>query len=368
MKEIRLIIDAYKSIDFSLVKAALATVVHIEGSSYRRTGARMLILDDGTYLGGISGGCLEGDALRRAQHAIIQNKPVVVRYDTTQDDGYQIGVGLGCNGIIDVLINPLAHNKEDNLVLQLSKISNTREPRALVTVIGDKKNSALGKTLLYENDNQFLQSFAINDCNNAVLNDLKNCLQKNVSQTISYPSKEGETKIFIEVIPPPIQLIIYGGGYDIYPLLRMAKELGWHTTVVTTIAKAKKLLFETANKLVDNKEGEQLPTDKYTAILLMSHDYETDFINLQKLANSGASYIGLLGPRKRSLKMFDALEQQGKSISEENKNRIFSPAGLEIGAKTPEEIALSILAEIQSHFAGKEAMPLRMKQGTIHDN
>src|SRR5437870_12934040 len=113
MKEIRSIINAYNKIDFTSVKAALATVVRVEGSSYRRTGARMLVLDNGTYLGGISGGCLEGDALRRAQKAIIQDKPSIITYDTTQDDGHQIGVGLGCNGIIDVLFMPL-HNEDEN--------------------------------------------------------------------------------------------------------------------------------------------------------------------------------------------------------------------------------------------------------------
>src|SRR5215831_15553094 len=100
MKEIQAIVKAYNEIDFSRTQAALATVVHVEGSSYRRMGARMLVLDNGTFLGGISGGCLEGDALRRARNAIAQNKPSVITYDTTQEDGQQVGVGLGCNGII----------------------------------------------------------------------------------------------------------------------------------------------------------------------------------------------------------------------------------------------------------------------------
>src|SRR4029078_10413949 len=112
MKEIKSIIHAYNTIDFSHTKAALATVARVEGSSYRRTGARMLVLDNGTYLGGISGGCLEGDALRRAQKSIASNKTSVVTYDTTKDDDHQIGVGLGCNGIIDVMFTPLKVNDE----------------------------------------------------------------------------------------------------------------------------------------------------------------------------------------------------------------------------------------------------------------
>src|SRR6185437_4676671 len=106
MKEIRTIVDAWKTIDLHETRAALATVVRVEGSSYRRAGARMLVLDNGTYLGGISGGCLEGDALRRAQKGIALGHPSVITYDTTHDDD-QIGVGLGCQGIIDVLFTPL---------------------------------------------------------------------------------------------------------------------------------------------------------------------------------------------------------------------------------------------------------------------
>src|SRR6185436_5352780 len=155
MKEIQSILNAYSQIDFSRMAAALATVVRVEGSSYRRTGARMLVLDNGNYLGGISGGCLEGDALRRAQKAIAQDKPSIITYDTTQEDGAQIGVGLGCNGIIDVLFTPLHKNDLSNPVELLSILTSIREPKIVVTIIAAKENELLGKTILYETDEQF---------------------------------------------------------------------------------------------------------------------------------------------------------------------------------------------------------------------
>src|ERR1051326_1067136 len=177
MKEIKSIINAYNFIDFSSTKAALATVARVEGSSYRRTGARMLVLDNGTYLGGISGGCLEGDALRRAQKAIVQNKPSIVTYDTTQEDGAQIGVGLGCNGIIDVLFTPLHDEDDVNPVKLLSTLTNTREPRVVAAITGcDESMNALGQTILYENDEQFLHSFPIPQIANEILIDIKHCL------------------------------------------------------------------------------------------------------------------------------------------------------------------------------------------------
>src|SRR5215469_802948 len=149
MKEIRTIVSAWQSIDFQTTRAALATVVQVEGSSYRRAGARMLVLDNGTYLGGISGGCLEGDALRRAQKGIALQRPSVITYDTTQDDDYQIGVGLGCQGIIDVLFTPLRPNDPNCPLRTLASLTQIRRPVALITTTASPDPQQLGKTQLY---------------------------------------------------------------------------------------------------------------------------------------------------------------------------------------------------------------------------
>src|SRR5450755_4067387 len=134
MKEIRAIINAYEKMEKATTNAALATVVRVEGSSYRRTGARMLVTDDGVWVGGISGGCLEGDALKRARLAIAKSEPSLVTYDTTEDDAYQIGVGLGCNGIIDVLFTPLDNRDEQNPVRLLSGLMDKRQPSIVITI------------------------------------------------------------------------------------------------------------------------------------------------------------------------------------------------------------------------------------------
>src|SRR4051812_11904494 len=134
MKEIKAIISAYDAINSSGTRAALATVVRVEGSSYRRTGARMLVLDNGTWIGGISGGCLEGDALKRARIAINNDHPTLITYDTTDNDPHQIGVGLGCNGIIDVLFTPLDRSDPNNPVEVLKRCTHSnRETHVLLT-------------------------------------------------------------------------------------------------------------------------------------------------------------------------------------------------------------------------------------------
>ena len=377
MKEIRHIVEAYDRIDFSKNKAALATVARVEGSSYRRTGARMLVLDNGTYLGGISGGCLEGDALRRAQKAIAANQPSVVTYDTTRDDHNQIGVGLGCNGIIDVLFTPLDPSDAANPVALLRDRAHSRQPCLLATITGCETHpEALGKSLPFENQAQWLRDFPLSrqrladsntDLAETALKDALSCLKSGETRTLLYPTASGdEVRVCLEVLMPSIHLLLYGSNNDIYPMARIGKELGWDLTVMANPLKVEKSLFAMAAKVLHPRGEEHPEIDAYTAIVLMAHDYKTDLHNLQNLLHSQACYIGMLGPRKRAKKMFDAIEAGGNPIAGKDMERIFAPAGLDIGALTPEEIALSIAAEIRACFAGRSGGSLRMRKGAIH--
>jgi xanthine/CO dehydrogenase XdhC/CoxF family maturation factor len=378
MKEIRTIVQAYNSIDLTQTRAALATVVRVEGSSYRRAGARMLVLDDGTYLGGISGGCLEGDALRRAQKGIALHRSSVITYDTTQDDDYQIGVGLGCQGIIDVLFTPLRADDPFNPVRILAGLTGIRQPEVVLTVTGAPDPELLGRTFTGSADRAGLSAgmtglpvgigtelpigTGLPIGAGQLGGDIRQCLADRASRSFSY----GEVKIFIEVILPAIHIVAYGGNYDIRTLLNQAKELGWDSTVVLNTARADRGLLTAATKVMDNKTAGLPSIDVYTAVLLMSHDYRTDMINLQRVLPSAASYIGLLGPRKRADKIFEALAAEGHPLGEDELRRIYAPAGLDIGAATPEEIALSILAEVRGHFSGREGSPLRLREGSIY--
>jgi len=138
LKEIENIIQRYEKIDFSKEKTALGTLVKVEGSAYRRIGARMYVSDNGNWVGGISGGCLEGDALKRAKIAILKNESSIVVYDTTEDDPHQIGVGLGCNGRIEVLFTPIDAADENNQIEFLKRITTRREATILLQVLSVK--------------------------------------------------------------------------------------------------------------------------------------------------------------------------------------------------------------------------------------
>ena len=354
MKEINDIIKAYKQLDTKQHKVAMATVIHVEGSSYRRSGARMLVQDNGIWTGGISGGCLEGDALKKAKHCMISKDVKTVRYDTSNDDEKQIGVGLGCNGIIDVLLSPVIHDDEHNPIKILASCVNDRHINCLISVIHSETNGLeAGKMYKYGS-----QKVTFPD---ALIVDIQSALSSGKSAVKEYE----KLSVFIEILKPTINVVLFGYQYDIYPLLKIGNELGWNMSVAckqTKMTKAmksltKQLYFDAAN----------VEYDDHTAFILMAHDYKTDKDNLLMALNTDVPYIGMLGPVKRKNKALDELHTHGHSFSDEQLNRLYNPVGLDIGSVTPEEIALAILAEIRAHFSEKNGAPLRQKAGTIHE-
>ncbi|GAC1385412.1 MAG: XdhC/CoxI family protein [Ginsengibacter sp.] len=359
MKEIKAIIEAYCNNNFEKNKAALVTVVGLEGSSYRRKGARMLVFDTGDYVGGISGGCLEGDALKRARIAINKDKPSIIRYDTTQNDEHQIGVGLGCNGIIDVLFIPLDPSNKNNPLELLSEIKSSRDLNVLITI---NNGDCAGWTFLYKDASTFIDSFPVPEIANEAVEAIENCLLAKTSTTQNF----NNTSVFIELIVPAIHLYIFGSNNDIYPIGRIANELGWEITMIT---KRNKLRLNELNfkcEIIDINNQYDIKGDNFTAIVLMSHDYNTDLSNLSKLLKVKYFYFGILGPRKRGDKLFNELGEAYSHLPHEVKDKIFSPIGLDIGAATPEEIALSVIAEIKANFANRNGGFLKLREGTIY--
>ena len=371
MKEIKAIIAAYDTIDRVNVSAALATVVRVEGSSYRRTGARMLVMDNGVWVGGISGGCLEGDALKRARLAIAKSTTTLITYDTTEGDDYQIGVGLGCNGIIDVLFTPLDFNDQNNPVEILkSCVTANRQTNVLITITdlnGDWENIKTGEVIKYSN----AQSLAIFD-NENIEKRFVNLVAKQLVENKSAPAilslEDGRgVEAFIEILPPEINVVIMGYQYDVYSLSRLIKEIGWMVTIVANPQKLNTHITAVVDRVIAPDLFGSLHIDQHTVIILMSHDFKTDKYNLPIALATPAPYIGMLGPRVRSEKIWRELEEEeGVSFSAEELNRIYAPIGLDIGAVTPEEIALSLAAEVSAVLSTREGGFLRLRKISIH--
>jgi len=362
VKELKTILATFNNVDFSQRKAALATVVNVRGSSYRSPGARMLITDDGKWVGSISGGCLEGDALRKARQVMTAKKAITITYDTREESNQNLGIGLGCNGVIDVLIEPVDNGAETISLIQ--KIVTQNEPVALATRI---RGEFAGEKFLLDHHLQPQSEFSDSRLNPVVLQELTAVFNHKRSETKIIQGEE----IFFELIQPAISLIIFGGGFDARPVSTLAKSLGWDVQVTDEcVSHIAPVFFPTADKL-SLCQREFIDRDfivtPYTACILMSHNYEYDRDVLRKLLKTPTPYIGILGPRKRFDKMLQEFEAQHIALSTEDFQRIHSPIGLDIGAETPDEIALSILAEIQSKFANRSGGFLKYRSGPIHE-
>jgi xanthine/CO dehydrogenase XdhC/CoxF family maturation factor len=342
---------------------ALATVVGVRGSSYRSTGARMLITRDGHWYGTISGGCLEGDALRKAREVMHSQKPMLVTYDTNETAHQELKISLGCNGIIDVLIEPFDPNGAKAEIL--GTIASSDQLQILSTVI--TPGYKLGEQVLYDDQGKITGQ----PLSTIHKDYLQLTSQLRQPGKFSVDTDTGSYDILIEVIEPRIDLLVFGGGFDARPVIKLADFLGWKASVFD--ACAAHLIpkhFEKADSLVSCKKElleQKIIVKPYSAAVLMSHNYDYDRDALKALSKTSIAYVGMLGPRKRLDKMIDELKTQDCALNQPFLDRVHSPIGLDIGAETPEEIAIAILSEIQAFFKNKKGSSLKYKNGPIHD-
>ncbi|MFZ9981675.1 MAG: XdhC family protein [Cyclobacteriaceae bacterium] len=370
MQEIKAILEMYHASESRGMKKALATVVHVRGSSYRRPGARMLVLEDGSITGAISGGCLENDALRKARLAMATDAPRLVVYDTSNEEDASIGVQLGCNGVITVLFESLSDEKDPKITL-LENILKTREPSAVVTMFYGEKQDQHPGTCVVINSNEYF-SVVFPDLNFEKLRELAaRSLREQCSLNFKLPDRNGkELNTLVEFIPPPVSLVIAGAGNDAVPLIRIADTLGWDSQIVdgrhTHLSSGR---FPPACQIRLAKPEQVLETiqpDSWTAFVLVTHNYQYDKDLLKYLLPLNVPYIGILGPKKKMERMLWELREEGTEITEEMLMKVFGPTGLEIGAEHPSEIALSVMAEIQAVINRKAGGFLRNKTDVIH--
>jgi len=370
VKEIRDIISAFDEAQKQGKKTALATVVHVDGSSYRRPGARMLITEDGQITGSISGGCLEGDALRKALLVMMQQKSSLVTYDTNDEDDAKLGLGLGCNGIIQVLIEPIDITKPNNPIQFLKAISSKRQQNILITLFSlqNKREAQYGTCLLVAEDGSISGDISI--LRNNLLEDAREALLHNHSFFKNYATENNDLTVFIELVNPPVSIVVIGAGNDVVPLVKIADILGWETTVVDGRPdQAKKDRFVSGCQVIVSKPEnvlKQLNIDDQTVFLLMTHNYNYDLAMLRILLTKKVRYIGSLGPRKKLDRMLDELNEEGITVTDKQRSAIYGPVGLDIGADTPEEIALSVLAEIKAVLSSRDGRSLRENDEAIH--
>jgi len=317
-------------------KCVLATVVHLEGSSYRRPGVRMLISETGETAGAISGGCVEKEILRQSESVFQTGRPKMMNYDGR--------FRVGCEGVIYLLLEPLFISedlwRDFNAVLKRRLAFRTEsyyfpEPGEF---------EGIGTRLILEEAGYSL--------NPAFLNDPKR-----------------DPKCFRQSFPPVFQLYIFGAEHDAVQLCQAAHHLGWEVTVVASPDESKSVaFFPGAERLIapafDNIDTTVL--DEHTAVVLMSHSFHKDVQYLIALKDVKAAYLGLLGPAHRREHLIEEFLNYSPDASPEFLDQLHGPAGINIGAESPSEVAVSIVAEILSVLRHQKPMALREKSGSIH--
>lgn len=310
--------------------AALATLVHVEGSSYRRPGARLLLLGNGVRIGSISGGCLEEDILERARRVLSTGRPETAQYDTTSENDLVWGVGLGCQGVVRIFLEKIPAERPA-WVETLRANLRFRRPTTLEVVCDGPEPPGTRLPGLS-------------------------------------PSPDG-SNIFYELVAVPPSLLICGAGDDAQPLVRLAKEIGWYVTVTDSrAAQVNAVRFPAADAIVCSPADRilhLLSADNSDYVVVMTHRYAEDLQLLRALLLRPLPYLGVLGPRKRTDRLIAQLSTEGLAV-DAALAKLHAPIGLDLGGSTPETVALSIMAELQIRLSGRAPAHLRDRNAPIH--
>ena len=348
----------------------VATLVSVKGSSYRRPGARLLIAEDRWVAGSISGGCLERDLVRRAWWCLGEGQAALVSYDSTSDDddlGW--GIGLGCNGVVELLLERTSADRPVDSLAFIRACVRDEKVGVLVTIFRAPNGESLGACLAISADGTFVARSSLIDAQELA------SLESQARRALRTPAPAMTVTLasgieaLIEVIEPPPHLFVMGAGPDAVPLVRAARAVGWTITVwapqsqrdaARQLAEADHVLPGAAAALATAVAAAHRPV-----AVVMSHNAERDSDALAMLLPSTCRYVGVLGPRRRTEKLLATLDTTARSHPWDA-TKLHAPVGLAIGAETPDEVALSIVAEIQAVLAGDTAKQLRDRPGPIH--
>ena len=338
--------------------AALATLVRIEGSAYRRPGAKLLIHQDGRSSGGVSGGCLEADVRERAVGVARSGTPTLLHYDTSSDDRAPFGLGLGCGGSVDVFVQPAATSHFLELARALRTSFEGDRPIAIATPL---EGAAAGRAVAVTAGGQKAGSTGHPALDLRLVAHAELQLARGETSLVEV---EG-LRVFTEVLKPPPDLVVFGAGDDAIPLASVALDAGFRVTLVDHRpayleasrfpSPARRLLLRPEDRGADTS----LPLRRDGFAVVKTHSLGNDREWTRRLVASEVGYIGVLGPRARVLEI---LRQLGADVD----RRVFGPVGLDLGAEGPEQVAVSVVAELLAVRSRRSPRHLRDEEGPIH--
>lgn len=352
---VRRIIEAFEAWRQRGESLVLASVYDTLGSTYTKPGHRILIASNGDYRGLVSGGCLEGDLAERARAVIDSGMPRAVTYDLRDDADDVWGLGVGCNGLIRVFLQPLTPDSGFEPFASIAaRLLGTAGGAVGTVVVSARTDAPTGATLVVEADGTIATAHRFDPRAPAAAALMAGCLRAlQTGRTEHVRDVDGFEALFAPLVPVP-RVLVLGAGLDAVPVVELAADLGWFVTVADhRPAYLERGGFSRADQVleVDPRElPRYVPLDEFAAILVMSHHLETDRAYLGHLADAPARYLGVLGPPARRARLLDALGERGEML----RPRLKGPIGLDLGADSPESIALSIVAELQAVFAQRQ--------------
>jgi xanthine dehydrogenase accessory factor len=371
VSEIVDVLSAIESLRARGEKMALATVVAARGSTYRRPGARLLVAESGELIGNISGGCLDNDIKREAKEVMAGKGARLIDFDLTADDEALWGWGLGCNGALEVFVEPPDHAAE--VIGSLKLALEQRRSIGLVTVLTSTVAGVEpGARLLVHPDGSTESGLGSTAADGVAVESALEALKtRKAGRRTLGVEDAGEVEAFVEALDSPIRLLICGAGEDVIPLVRLAAAIGWEVVVADD---RQNLLnherFPEASVFVHvlnaGEVVDKAGVDSLTAAIVMSHNYLRDQDYLRAFLEQPVFYIGMLGPKARLRRLLPDLAKEGVHPSEEDEEKIHGPAGLDIGAEGPEEIAWAVIAEIMAVRSGRNAGFLKHRKGPTH--
>lgn len=368
----RTVVDALSRAAEASESTVLATVVRVTGSSYGGVGARMLIRSDGSTVGLVSGGCLESDLAEHARRVSVTGCAEVVRYDTRDDDDAPWGLGLGCDGVIDVLLEPLPPPLARKVATLIDRALAADAPSVVATVIqvvGSETGSPrVGAHAVFSSTE--IQSVGEWGMGSVLADAAKHVVEALSAGRRGLVREIGAVEVAFEVVMPAVRLVICGTGPDAAPVTRFASELGWDVTVVdhrplTDACSARfpgACVVECAEAL---RLAHVVPLTLQTAAVVMSHHFARDRDYVQALLAANVAYLGVLGPRARTERMLAELTTRNGTPPTVG-DRFFAPVGMDIGGEGPDAIALAIISQVSAVTSGRAGGHLRDRRAPLH--
>jgi len=346
----------------------LATIVDVEGNAYRRPGAKMLLDEEGMGIGSITAGCLENELVTASEEVRETGRPKLITYDLTGDDDVW-GLGVGCDGIIHVLLEPL----DETYRTAVEAFADGRDI-AVLTVLDDEGGPLERGDRAYVSPGEGTLSSpeGVEGWPEAALVDPAGELAERGRAKVIEPVVDGRTlRVFVDGLASPPELLLFGTGHDVGPVAELASKNDFRVTVVgfrggVDLADR----FPDADRTVTTSPGtiaEDLTLTADTHAVVMTHNFIDDQLTVEALLDSPCGYIGLMGPHDRFQEMVEAFEEDGRHFDEEELARMYTPVGLNLGGGSPYQIAHSVVAELLAVTNDREPKHLRDREGNIHE-